>query len=191
MVLFYGRHTESETLHFLQISMLALMMGLLRNRVPTTGSHHALRHWYRTPALQKCQVSTELSTKLQIALHPISTFTTLPCIHRHVSFLFLSAAQTLILLLCAEDHTWKYWDYTGHRSLEWRTIWISVWKNMNERYRNAKRHISRIHSFVFIRLKSIIMKEVISFVKWIWHVETSVGDFSLINYSHVKEIFKN
>lgn len=108
-----------------------------------------------------------------------------------VSFLFLSAAQTLILLLCAEDHTWKYWDYTGHRSLEWRTIWISVWKNMNERYCNSKRHISRIHSFVFIRLKSIIMKELISFVKWIRHVETSVGDFSLINYSHVKEIFKN
>lgn len=45
--------------------------------------------------------------------------------------------------------------------------------------------------YLLFRVKSIIMKELSSFAKWIHHVETSAGDVSLINYSHVKEIFIN
>lgn len=158
-VLFYGRHAESETLHFLQISMLASLLGLLASGVPTIGSRRAPRHWHGTPALQKCHVSVELTTKLQIASHPISASRTPPCIHRHplvFSFFPQHRRWSSCSGLRTTHENTETTQAVGHSNEE--PFGSSLWKIMIERHCNAKSHISRIHSFVLSELKASLWK---------------------------------
>jgi len=153
-VLFYGRHAESETLHLLQLNMLALM-GSLTSGVPSAGGHHAPRHRYGMPALQKHPVSSKLSTKLQPALHPPTTSTTLPCLHSHPSVFSLFPQQRHSYRCHGLKPTHENAETTqaiGHFTEE--PFGSSIQRNRNERHCNAKRHLSRIHSLVLSELKA-------------------------------------
>lgn len=116
---------------------------LLTSRVPTIGCRSALRHWYGMPALQKCQISNEFPMKLQIPLHPISTFTTLSCILRYVLvFLFIPQHRhwSCCKLKTTHENTETIQATQMHMNLD------ILNENMNERHCKAKKHTLRIHS---------------------------------------------